>query len=191
MSERRAHRDPLLLPTGQLARSCVEPVAETTRSSSSRARPSRFAAGAPASPSWTPTSSRAVSSPASAASSAGRCSRATGIGRGPCPASKRGEVDAGDADRARRGPVEPGHDPDERRLAGAAGAEHDADLALTDVQGQPLEGCDAALGARVDAEDVADSDDRRHSIASTRPGAPSFGKAPRVAAPIRRPARIT
>ena len=66
MSERRAHRDSLLLPTGQLVRSCGEPVAEATRSSSSRARPSRFAAGAPASPSWTPTSSRAVSSPASA-----------------------------------------------------------------------------------------------------------------------------
>src|SRR5215210_510911 len=98
--------------------------------------------------------------------------------------AQRGHVHARDADGARRGPVEAGDDPEERRLPRAARPQDDADLAAPYPQRQALQGGDAALGGRVDAEDVADVDERRHSTASTRPGAGAW-KARRVASRTR------
>src|SRR5215210_1080886 len=98
--------------------------------------------------------------------------------------AQRGHVHARDADGARRGPVEAGDDPEERRLSGAARPQEDADLPAPYPQRQALQGGDAALGRRVHAEDVLEVDERRHSTASTRPGAGAW-KARRVASRTR------
>ena len=95
---------------------------------------------------------------------------------------ERGDIDPGDSDGARRGSLEPGDDADEGGLAGAARPEDDTDLPFPDDEGQTLERSDSAFWGRVDAEEVADVDECAHSIASTRPGAPSAGNARRVAA---------
>ena len=67
MSERRAHRDPAAAPHRTARRGLASsPVAEADALQQLASSSVALAAGAPASPSWTPTSSRAVSSPASA-----------------------------------------------------------------------------------------------------------------------------
>ena len=99
----------------------------------------------PASPSWIPTSSRAVSSPRAPASNAGRRSRSSANGSGPQPNHRGRHVGARDSDRAGRGPVEAGNDPEQGRLTGAARPEHDAELTLLDGQSQTLQRRDAAL----------------------------------------------
>ncbi len=101
---------------------------------------------------------------------------------------ERGDVAIRDVHGAGRRAVEAGDDAHERRLPGAARPEDDADFALLHAQGEALQRGNAALGARVDAEDLTDVDEGGHSITSTRPGAPSSGKAPRVARAIRKPA---
>ena len=55
------------------------------------------------------------------------------------PAAQGAQVVAEDADRARRWPVEPGEDPQERALAGAARPEDDEQLAERDVERQALQ----------------------------------------------------
>ena len=87
------------------------------------------------------------------------------------PGAERRDVDVRHADRAGRGPVETGHDPEQRRLARAARAEDDAELAAVDRERETLEGGDAALPRGVDAEEILDVDEPAHSTASTRPGA--------------------
>ena len=85
------------------------------------------------------------------------------------------EVFAVHAHDARRRTFETGQQPQQRRLAGAARAEHGQYLALRDGQRQPLQRCGVALGRRVDAEHVLQLD-RVHAAASEA----RAGDAPRV-----------
>ena len=107
-----------------------------------------------------------------------------------CPAAERPDVDAGDANRARRRAVEAGDDPEQRRLAGAARAEDDAELAVLDGEAQALQRGDAPVRGGVDAEDVLDLDERGHSSTSARAGA-GAENARRVASRISPPAAST
>src|SRR6185503_8192802 len=60
-----------------------------------------------------------------------------------------------------------GEQPEQRRLAGAAGSEHGEHLAVGDVEGQSLERRGIAFRSRMDAEDVAQLDrGRAHDAAS-------------------------
>ncbi len=59
----------------------------------------------------------------------------------------------------------PGEDAKQRRLAGAARAEHRHDLAVPDRQREALERCRVAFGRRMDAEHVLELD-RVHAAAS-------------------------
>ena len=87
------------------------------------------------------------------------------------PRPEPGDVDSGDAHRACGRLVEAGDDPQQRRLPRAARPEDDAELAALHGEGQALQRRDAALRRRVDAEDVAQLDERTHSNASALPGA--------------------
>jgi hypothetical protein len=74
------------------------------------------------------------------------------------------EVAAVDVHRSGRGAVEAGEHAQERRLAGAARAEHDADLALGDVEREPLQRRNASVACGVDAEDIAQLDELLHDV---------------------------
>ena len=78
--------------------------------------------------------------------------------------------------------LETGDEPQQRRLPGAARAEHGDDLTLGDVERQALERNGRARPVAVDAERVPDGDGRRHSkLHEVRSGA-SARKAPRTVA---------
>ena len=100
------------------------------------------------------------------------------------------ELLAVDAHRARRRPLEPGKEPQQRRLARAARAEHGEHLAVGDAQREPLQRRGVALRRRMHAEDVAELDrGRAHAAAS----AAREGARPRksVAAPTSSTAATT
>ena len=162
--ERRAERDPLLLAAGELARMSAAAVAEAdalqqlvgprVASRPGLARqpeldPDELARGQLA----------RERAPVVLVGVADRARAEAGGG----PAPEGSDVDAGDADRARRCAVETGDDPQQRRLAGAARPEDDAELALLDGQGQPLQGGDAAVRGGIDPEDILDLDEGGHS----------------------------
>ena len=144
--DRRAERDPLLLAAGQLTRMRVTPGSEadafeqlvrpgvTPRRRLAREAeldPDELARGQLARE-GAPVMLVGVAEPAGAEAS----------GR---PATERPDVDAGDANRARRRAVETGHDPEQRRLAGAARAEDDAELAPLDRKAEALQRGDAPV----------------------------------------------
>ena len=81
-------------------------------------------------------------------------------------AAQAAQVDARDANPSRRGPVEPGEDPEQRRLAGAARSEHGDDLAFVHREAEPLERGGRPLVRGVDAEDVLDLDSGRHAASA-------------------------
>jgi hypothetical protein len=81
------------------------------------------------------------------------------------------QLRAEDADRAGGGPLEPREDPEQRRLAGPARAQHRQHLALAHAQGEALERRGVSLRRRVDAEQVANFDRGRHVASVSRPGA--------------------
>ena len=82
---------------------------------------------------------------------------------GAATGAERAQVVPERAHRSGRGQVEPGEDPQERRLARSARAEHGQDLPVGDAQRQALERGRVALGSRMDAEHVASLDRRAHA----------------------------
>ena len=189
MGERRAERDPLLLAARELARMRLAPLPQADPLQQ-LVRPPVAAAGRNAGE----PELHADELPRGQLARKGAPIMLVGISEHLRPIAcgparrERGDVLIRHAHGARRGAVEAGDDAHERRLPGAARAEDDADLTLLDAQGEALQRGHAALGARVDAEDLTDVDEGGHSSTSTRPGAPSSGKAPRVARAIRTPA---
>src|SRR5262249_54294761 len=91
------------------------------------------------------------------------------------------DLDAVDARRACRQLLEPGQDPKQGALAGAARAEDDDDLARLDGQRQTLQGHGPAGGRLEDAEGVVRLDRGRHSRLQFARGGRSWAKARRVA----------
>ena len=100
---------------------------------------------------------------------------------GETPLRQRAEIGAGDDDAAGARPLEPREHPHQRRLARPARPEHDADLALVDVEREPLQRRDAAVGSRVDAEQVAGLDEAHVPDSCARAGPRSSRNARRVA----------
>ena len=94
---------------------------------------------------------------------------------------ERAELQARDADAAGARPLEAGEHPHQRRLARSARAEDDADLALLDVERQALQRGDAAVGSRVDAEQIAGLDQAHVPASCARAGPRSSRNARRVA----------
>ena len=90
------------------------------------------------------------------------------------------EVLAEDAHRPGGRPVEPGEDPQQRALPRAAGTEDDEQLALGDLEGQPLQRRRAPFRGRVDAEELVRLD-RAHSSPSEKRQRPTRSYASRVA----------
>src|SRR5581483_4660165 len=78
--------------------------------------------------------------------------------------AQRAQVVAEDADAARRRAIEPGEQAQQRRLAGAAGSEDDEQLALRDVEAQPLQRDGRPLRRRIEPEEVACLDRRHRSL---------------------------
>jgi hypothetical protein len=79
-------------------------------------------------------------------------------------ASQAAELASGDTDRPGRRALEACQHAEQGRLARAARPEHDADLAVRDVQRQPLQRRDTAVAAGEDAEHVTELDERRHAV---------------------------
>ena len=75
-------------------------------------------------------------------------------------------VEAGDDERSGRRACEAREHAHERGLPGAARAEHDADLVVVHRERESLERGDASRGGRVDGEELACIDERRHQSAS-------------------------
>ena len=94
---------------------------------------------------------------------------------------ERPEVGACDRDAAGTRTLEAGDHPHQRRLARTARADHDAHLALVDVERQPLQGGDTALGSGIDAEQVTGLDEAHAPLSCARTGPRSLRNAPRVA----------
>ncbi len=86
------------------------------------------------------------------------------------PARHARKVDAVDDDRAGARALQPCENPHQRRLAGPAGAQHDADLALLHAQRQSLKSCHTTLGGRVDAKEITGVDDVHASASCARSG---------------------
>ena len=93
---------------------------------------------------------------------------------------RRTEVETVDQGEPGGRALEARDDPDEGRLAGAARPEDDAELAALDAEGQTAERRDAAVLGRVDDEDLAQVDERRHRPAPIRPGPRGSENARRV-----------
>ena len=106
------------------------------------------------------------------ARSAGRRSRgaSSGSARGCARRSLR-DVLAVDADDAGRRAVEPGEQPQQRRLAGAARAEDREHLAVLDAEREPLQRRRVSLRRRVHAEDVLQLDALMPPTSAARSGA--------------------
>ena len=154
--DRSGERNALLLATGELAPAALRlGPPRPTRSSSSSARRSRSAtAPAPSSAGCSATSSRTVSSGASATrvvlvEIAEHAPAVVAQGR---PAAKLAQVVAEHRHGSRGRHVEPREDAEQRRLPGSARPEDDDDLARLHAHRQPLQRDGAAVA--VDAEDV-------------------------------------
>ncbi len=159
--ERGAERDPLLLAAGELRGAGAELLAQPDPAQQLLGAGSPVAPlGAEAEPDQLARGQlgreRLLVVLVEIAHDLGAVARAAG-------AAERAEVLAEDADRPGRGKVEAGEDPQERRLARPARAEHGQDLALGDAQGQALERGGVALGRRVDAEEVLGLDRDGHA----------------------------
>ena len=79
-------------------------------------------------------------------------------------AAQRAQIVAEDAHRARRRPVEPGEDAQQRALAGAARPEDDEQLAERDVERQALQRDRRSLRRRVEPEEIARLDGVHRSL---------------------------
>ena len=165
-ARRAAARRRTALP-GRASRRSSSP----TRSSSSSARRPRSSAGTPARPSVAATSSarRQLARERAPVVLVGVAGRRRAVAA-ELPCGEAAEVVAGNVHRAGRGALEAGEHAEQRRLARAARPEHDADLAVGDVEGEALQRGHAAVAAREDAEDVAQLDElASHRLSRERP----------------------
>jgi hypothetical protein len=87
----------------------------------------------------------------------------------PAQARELGVVETGDVlaverDRARCGPVEPGEDVHQRRLAGAGGPHDRAEVAAFEADGHPGERVNRGVALSIAAVDVGGHDDGVHAV---------------------------